>query len=79
MVYPGGELAFVSQMVADSGAEPLRSSVHWFTTMVARKASLKALRKTLYSAGVSALRTTEFCQARGCIVWMGGKKKVPLL
>ncbi|KAI7842940.1 hypothetical protein COHA_003449 [Chlorella ohadii] len=37
MVYPGGELAFVSGMVQDSLA--LRGAVHWYTTMVVRVGS----------------------------------------
>lgn len=56
----GGELAFVSAMVQDSLA--LRGGVHWYSTMVGRKATLKAARSLLYRHGVRALRTTEFAQ-----------------
>ncbi|KAK9805663.1 hypothetical protein WJX72_010774 [[Myrmecia] bisecta] len=62
MVCPGGELAFVSQMVHDS--VQLGKRVHWYTSMVGKKATLKALRKLLHSCHVTALRTTEFFQGR---------------
>lgn len=62
MVCPGGEAAFVGAMVADS--LELRHRVHWFTSMVGRKASLKALRTALYRHCPTALRTTEFAQGR---------------
>jgi hypothetical protein len=62
MVCPGGELAFVRRMVAESAE--LRGGVHWYTTMVGKKATLKELRKELHALGVTALRTTELAQAR---------------
>lgn len=61
MVCPGGELAFVRRMVEDSLV--LRGRVHWYTSMVGKKSTLKALRSQLHGLGVSALRTTEFAQA----------------
>lgn len=60
MVCPGGEYAFVECMVQDSLR--LRGRIHWYTTMLGRKASLKRLRTRLHASGVSALRTTEFIQ-----------------
>jgi 23S rRNA (adenine1618-N6)-methyltransferase len=63
MVYPGGELGFVSQMVEDSLS--LKDKIYWFTTMVGKKKTLKQLRKLLHGmSDVSALRTTEFVQGR---------------
>jgi 23S rRNA (adenine1618-N6)-methyltransferase len=62
MVFPGGEAAFVGGMVADSAA--LRGRVHWYTTMVGKKATLKAARAALYRAGVAVVRTTEFSQGK---------------
>ena len=70
MVCPGGELGFVSQMVKDS--IQLQRRVHWYTSMVGKKATLKQLRSMLHESKVTALRTTEFVQVRweetqGCI------------
>lgn len=62
MVCPGGEAAFVGAMVADSLL--LRDRIHWYTAMLGRKASLKALRTALYRHRPTALRTTEFAQGR---------------
>ena len=68
MVYPGGELAFVSQMACES--RTLGNRIHWYTTMVGKKATLKQLRKQLHAGRVTALRTTEFVQVRlGCRQW----------
>ena len=60
MVCPGGELAFVTQMVKDS--IKLQGRVHWYTSMVGKKATLKQLRRLLHNSRVTALRTTEFVQ-----------------
>ncbi len=60
MVCPGGELAFIRRMVADS--VQLRGSFHWYTTMVGKKDTLKAIRMELHALGVTALRTTELAQ-----------------
>jgi 23S rRNA (adenine1618-N6)-methyltransferase len=68
MVCPGGELAFVRRMAEESAA--LRGAVHWYTSMVGKKATLKEMRKELHALGVTALRTTELAQARaGGRVW----------
>jgi len=60
MVCPGGELAFVSQMVKDS--LKLQGRVHWYSSMVGKKATLKQLRRMLHESKVTALRTTELVQ-----------------
>lgn len=62
MVYPGGELAFVTSMVEDSVR--LHGAIHWYTTMVGKKVTLKAVRTLLYSRGVRIVRTTEFFQVK---------------
>ncbi|MEW5302420.1 MAG: hypothetical protein WDW36_005209 [Sanguina aurantia] len=70
MVCEGGEVAFVMQMVEDS--EELQGRIHWFTTMVGKKSTLKALRKELHDRRVTALRTTEFAQgktSRWAVAW----------
>ena len=60
MVCPGGEAAFVKQMLQDS--LQLQKQIHWYTTMVGKKATLKQLRALLHKHHVTALRTTTFVQ-----------------
>ena len=60
MVYPGGEAAFVRQMVLDSTA--LRGAVHWYTSMVGKKATLSAVKQLAWQHGATAVRTTELSQ-----------------
>ncbi|GLI60539.1 hypothetical protein VaNZ11_002686 [Volvox africanus] len=70
MVCPGGELAFVLQMMVES--ETLKDQVHWFTTMVGKKTTFKALRRELHSRKVTSLRTTELAQgktSRWAVAW----------
>ena len=71
MVWPGGDLGFVQQMVRESAELP-RGTVHWYTSLVGRKDSLKKLRVQLYGMGVTALRTTEFFQVCNVCVWYAG-------
>ncbi len=60
---PGGELAFVGRIVADSLA--LRTQVRWYTTMVGRKKTLKTLLAALRAKPeVRGIRTTTFVCGR---------------
>ncbi len=62
VAFPGGEAAFVASMVEDSLR--LGEAVHWYTTMVGKKATLKAMRAMLAARGARAVRTAEFAQGR---------------
>ncbi|TYZ57591.1 hypothetical protein PybrP1_004692 [[Pythium] brassicae (nom. inval.)] len=62
MVFPGGEVAFVGHMIADSLV--LRTRVLWYTSMVGRKASLRRILAALREQQVPHMRTTEFFQGR---------------
>uniref|UniRef100_A0AAV1TYH4 U6 small nuclear RNA (adenine-(43)-N(6))-methyltransferase n=1 Tax=Peronospora matthiolae TaxID=2874970 RepID=A0AAV1TYH4_9STRA len=62
MVFPGGEVAFIGRMIADS--KDLQNRVLWFTSMVGRKASLRKLLALLRETKVRSTRTTEFFQGR---------------
>lgn len=60
MIFPGGELAFILNMIEDSVR--LGARIHWYSSMVGKKVTLKAIRKELHSRHVTAIRTTEFAQ-----------------
>eukprot|EP00884_Botryococcus_braunii_P012832 jgi/Botrbrau1/2154/Bobra.0093s0055.2 len=62
MVCPGGEAAFVSQMLRDSVL--MQERICWYTTMVGKKATLRTLRQAVQRAGATAVRTTELAQGR---------------
>ena len=55
-------MAFVTQMVKDS--LKLQVRIHWYTSMVGKKSTLKQLRRLLHESKVTALRSTEFVQVR---------------
>jgi 23S rRNA A1618 N6-methylase RlmF len=62
MVFPGGEVAFIGNMIEES--VELQNRVLWFTSMVGRKASLRKLLALLREHQVQNTRTTEFFQGR---------------
>ncbi|KAG0581903.1 hypothetical protein KC19_3G018700 [Ceratodon purpureus] len=62
MVCSGGEEAFVARIIEDSAQ--LKHVIHWFTTMVGRKVTLKGLSAKLWALGAATVRTTEFVQGR---------------
>ncbi|KAL3666227.1 hypothetical protein V7S43_009012 [Phytophthora oleae] len=62
MVFPGGEVAFIGNMIMES--EQLQNRVLWFTSMVGKKSSLRKLLALLRGAKVQSTRTTEFFQGR---------------
>ena len=65
MVFPGGEAAFVRQMVLDSAT--LRGAVHWYTSMVGKKATLSAVKQLAWQQGATAVRTTELSQGAAAL------------
>ena len=57
--YPGGEVGFVTEMIADSLRRPHAS--RWFSSMLGKKTSLSFLQKTLtHVLGPSHIRVTEY-------------------
>eukprot|EP00798_Chlamydomonas_sp_ICE-L_P029272 gene29272-12514_t len=70
LLYPGGEMAFILRMVEDSVR--LGGRVHWYSTMVNKKATLKQLRRELHKRHVTAIRTTELTEgafSRWAVAW----------
>lgn len=62
-VYPGGEVQFVRDMIADS--REMTNSITWYTSMVSRKTSLVELKRELRSQlGRGAIRTATFIQGK---------------
>lgn len=62
MVFPGGEVAFISRMIDDSLA--LQDRVLWFTSLIGRKSSLRKLLLYLREKKVPTMCSTEFFQGR---------------
>ena len=60
--YPGGELAFVRRMIAESALFPARC--RWFTTLVSKAASLPAVYTALRQAGVREWQTLDMAQGQ---------------
>ena len=56
----GGELAFVATFILDS--LQLRERVVWYSSLLGKKASLKALVRLLKAEGISNIRSTSFVQ-----------------
>ncbi len=59
---PGGELAFVRRMIAESTVFPARC--RWFTTLVSKAASLPAVYAALRQAGVREWQTLDMAQGQ---------------
>lgn len=58
----GGEVAFVTRLIAESGAHA--GQVLWFSTLVSKAANLPAVSAALKRAGVRQQRTVEMAQGQ---------------
>ncbi|KAI9739151.1 MAG: hypothetical protein M1834_007364 [Cirrosporium novae-zelandiae] len=71
MIYPGGEIAFVSRMIDESVI--LRGRVQWYTSMLGKLSSVSAIIEKLKSVGIANWAATEFIQGnktrRWAIAW----------
>jgi 23S rRNA (adenine1618-N6)-methyltransferase len=59
---PGGELAFIRQMIAESVA--FAGRCYWFTTLVSKEGNLPAINAALKQAGVVATHTVAMSQGQ---------------
>lgn len=59
---PGGEEAFVRRMIRESALAPERCL--WFSTLIAKAASLPSVQKTLRQAGVRDTRIIDMAQGQ---------------
>lgn len=62
MVFPGGEVAFITNMIEDSLV--LKSRVLWYTSMIGKKSTIRKILAVLREKQVPQTRTTEFFQGR---------------
>lgn len=62
---PGGEVAFVTRMVAESAAHPTaRCAVLWFSSMLGKFSSVAPVVAAARAHGARTVRTTELVQGR---------------
>lgn len=59
---PGGEAAFVRQMIEESAEVAAR--VFWFTTLISKEATLSAVYSALKKAGVVEYKTIDMAQGQ---------------
>lgn len=59
---PGGEIAFIRRMIAESAALPERCL--WYTTLVSKAANLPGVQAALREAGARATRVIEMAQGQ---------------
>ena len=66
LICPGGELAFLTQLITESVL--YRKQIVWFSTMLGKKETLKALRRLFQSMPIQQrpvqIRTRTFIQGR---------------
>ncbi|MGL2994157.1 23S rRNA (adenine(1618)-N(6))-methyltransferase RlmF [Flavobacterium sp. TSSA_36] len=59
---PGGELAFITQMIYESAKYPMQCL--WYTTLVSKQANLNSLYKTLNKVHVANVKTIDMAQGQ---------------
>lgn len=62
LVYPGGEVGFVSGMAAES--VQFKEQVLWFTTLLSRQTSLPIIRSEIEGAGAQQIRIIPMAQGQ---------------
>jgi len=73
MICPGGEVAFVSQIVNESALPANRTKIRWFSSMLGKLGSVTIIIDKLKDAGCTNYAVTEFVQGqktrRWCVAW----------
>lgn len=73
MIYPGGEVEFVTQLVQESTIAPNRTMIQWFSSMFGKLGSVNTVIERLREKGCTNYAVTEFVQGqrtrRWCVAW----------
>lgn len=73
MICPGGETAFVTQIIRESALPRNRHKIQWFSSMLGKLGSVTVIIEILRQAGCTNYAVTEFVQGqktrRWCIAW----------
>jgi 23S rRNA (adenine1618-N6)-methyltransferase len=78
LVFPGGELKFIEKIIRESVHENLKNRVIWFTSLVARKSSIKKIHQILHDycdkhnvklEGWREVELSQGKQARWVVAW----------
>lgn len=73
MIYPGGEVEFVTQLIEESTITSNRAMFHWFSSMFGKLGSVNTIIERLKEKGCTNYAVTEFVQGqrtrRWCVAW----------
>lgn len=73
MIYPGGEIEFVTKLIQESALPHNRVKIKWFSSMFGKLASLNIIIDRLREKGCTNYAVTEFVQGqrtrRWCVAW----------
>jgi len=73
MITPGGEVAFVRQLIAESTRPANRAKIQWFSSMFGKLSSVSAVVEHLRAHNCMNYAVTEFVQGqktrRWCVAW----------
>lgn len=73
MIYPGGEIEFVTKLIQESDLPHNRSMIQWFSSMLGKLGSLSIVIDRLKEVGCDNYAVTEFVQGqktrRWCVAW----------
>ncbi|KAH0842288.1 hypothetical protein FOPE_07265 [Fonsecaea pedrosoi] len=73
MITPGGEVGFVSKLVAESRLPANKTKIQWFSAMLGKLSSVGAVVESLRGSGCGNYAVTEFVQGqktrRWCVAW----------
>ncbi|KIW26124.1 hypothetical protein, variant [Cladophialophora immunda] len=73
MITPGGEVGFVSKLVAESRLRANKSKIQWFSAMLGKLSSVGTVVERLRESGCANYAVAEFVQGqrtrRWCVAW----------